>query len=81
MVGAVFAIVIVAVFLIAVAIGLAWFVAVPIAVFLLLFPIAYLVALFTKPKGARGGTPRAPSTADASYQPVSDPKHPGTMPR
>ncbi|MHB1539239.1 MAG: hypothetical protein ACYCUM_09930 [Solirubrobacteraceae bacterium] len=81
MVGAVFAILIVAAFFIAVVVGMAWFIAVPVAVFLLLFPLAYLVSLFTHPKGGGGGSPRSPSTADASYQPVSDPEHPGTMRR
>ena len=81
MVGAVFAIVIVTAFVIAVSVGLAWFVAVPVAVFLLMLPAAYLIALVTRPKGGSGGSERSPSTRDASYQPISDPKHPGTMRR
>lgn len=81
MVAAVFAVIVVALLIIAVSIGLAWFIAIPVAVFLLLFPIAYVIALFTRPKGGSGGTPAVPSTEDASYQPIQDPSQPGATPR
>jgi hypothetical protein len=81
MVGAVFAVVVVAVSIVAVAVGLAWFIAVPVAVFLLLFPLAYLIALLTRPKGVSSGAPAAASNEDASYQPVSKLEQPGSAAR
>lgn len=75
------AILVVAAFIIAVAVGIAWFIAVPVAVALLMLPLAYFIALFTKPRGGSGGSERSPSTGDASYQPIADPEHPGTMRR
>lgn len=81
MVAAIFATVVVALLFIAVAIGLAWFIAVPVAVMLLLAPAAYVIALITRPKGGSASSDRIPSTKDASYEPISDPTRPGSMPR
>ncbi len=80
---ALIAVAIVAGFIIAVAVGLWWFVALPVAALLLLIPAGYTIAYMTQRKArppsneARG----LPSTREASYDPVSDPSKPGTTPR
>jgi hypothetical protein len=80
---AIFAVVIVAAFIVAVVVGLAWFIAVPVAVFLLLLPLAYVIAFVTKPRAKADSTvdQRVPSTAQASYEPISDPSQPAGLDR
>lgn len=81
---ALLAVAIVAAFVIAIVIGLAWFIAVPVLVLLLLVPIAYMITLVTQRNRGRAparASQGAPSTREASYQPISDPAKPGTTPR
>ncbi len=81
-VSALFALAVVAAFITALVIGLAWFLAVPVAIVLLLAPLGYAFALFRGRGGrAPAGSEEAPSSQQASYDPVSDPSKPGTMRR
>lgn len=83
-VTALLVVVIVLAFIIALALGVVWFIAVPVAVALLLLPLAYTVALMSR--GRSSGPPPEettglPSTEEASYEPVRDPSEPGSTPR
>jgi hypothetical protein len=89
---ALLAVAIVAAFIVAIAIGLAWFLVVPVAILLLLLPVAFAIHLFSQRRsGASASEGRSglasdvsgavPTTHEASYQPISDPSRPGATPR
>jgi hypothetical protein len=82
-VTALIAVTIVVVCIAALVLGLVWFVAIPVAILLMMIPIGYMITLLTQRK-ARMGTGEShgvPTSREASYNPVSDPSKPGTTPR
>lgn len=74
---------IVAAFIVAIAVGLAWFLAVPAAILLLLLPVAFATHMFSQRRShpSPSDGPGVPSTQDAAYRPIADPAKPGTTPR
>jgi len=59
--------------LMAVVFGAAWFIAVPVALLLFLIPVGVVTAFAARQRRAGAPSGEAPSTGEASYEPVVNP--------
>jgi hypothetical protein len=59
--------------LMAVVFGAAWFIAVPVALLFFLIPVAFITVLAARQRRAGGPSGQAPTSGEASYDPVVDP--------